>query len=245
MSVTIETSDLNRIKSILAYPSINQIILTDLQISDLIITPVLEQYFVKFPIKVIEEKSLASGTENMFDFPDTETYGVCDVRVVGKEFFSGGGNSFWNLIYYNQNGITRGGSGTYGVRGYNPNQIRQTRMMQQQANATYANQFTTSSRIDKANRKLYVFSESTGRVNVTWAKWSQNFNKVMLDYKNDVIELCQAGLVEHLANTAGVIQTNTDISINSGDLKTLAESLRAKVKEKWDSIPDVILIRMA
>lgn len=248
MAITISTSDLNRIKSVLAFPSATQILLTDDQIKELIIRPVIEQYYTKFPIKTIEEKTLTSGTENSYDFPDLFTFGALDVRVVGKDLYSGSGNSFWSLAAYsNQNATMRGngGGGAYGVKGYNPSQIRQSRMMQRQADATYANQFTISSRVDKVARKVYVYSEASGRVNVTWAKWSEDFNFVMFEYKNDVIHLCQAGLCDHLANTAGIIQTNTDISINTGDLKSLAEDLRSKVLEKWDGIPDIILIRFS
>jgi len=242
-TATISDYWLNHVKKAIAYPSVDNIILTDDEIKSYCIYPALREYFTKFPIRSTTEHQISTSTDTDVDFPDNDTFGVIDVRIVGKTYLDGGGSSFWDLVAHNQRGIFPQRGGAYGVSRYNPGGRAQAVELSILAANSVANLATTHIRVEEENNKVVIFATSSGKANVTWAKMSEDFEDVRFVYKMDVIRLSQAYVKEQLADTAGLINTNLEVDIDSDTLRSEAKELREEIKEKWDSYPDIIIIR--
>jgi hypothetical protein len=240
----ITTSDLQQIKKVIAYPIADDLLLTDEQIKSLILKPELDRYFRKFPIKTINEYQVSLNSETPIPFPNIGTYGVVNARLVGKDKMTATGTSFWDLVAYNALGLNTRHSGMYGVRGFNPNALRQMTIQKRAEIATLTNMGTIALRVDQANRILYAYSSIPGRVNVVWASASNDFSKVSFEYKWDVIQLCQAGILDHLADASSMLENASEVNINADALRARANELRTAILDEWKAIPDVVVIRM-
>jgi len=243
--VTIDDIWLNQIKKIIASPMIDSLLLSDEEIKDLIIFPCLQKYFVKFPIR--QEYQGAINGEMIIPFPDDYTFGVLDCRVVDIGLLPGSGTSFWDLILFANTtsvGSSMKGIGAYGVKGYNPSGLLYQRDTERQKFKSQQNAYTTiKSRVDIENKQLIVYSSMTGALNITWAKYSNNFNAVMIERRDDVIKLCQAELLDHLVDSASILSdSGLEITINTEALKSRAQDLKELVQTRWDSIHDILLL---
>lgn len=250
MPILIENKYLNQIKVCLAFPKEDNLLLDDSQIKELCVEPALREYFTKFPIR--ETQSVYKGTDSSVTvpFPDNYTFGVVDCRMVdvGNTTF-GTGSDFWNIVAFNTFGggnvTTNGKYGSaYGQPNYNPNGLLETRELYRNRMKSNQNQYTTIKFIPDFNkREVYVYSNQCGNVNITWTKFSEDFSSVKFQYINDVVDLAKARLMNHFADTAGIItDSNLEITINVDALTSKATELRDKVIEKWSAIPDVIYI---
>jgi len=242
--ILISNTYLNQIKSVLAYPSSSNILLTDSQIKDLCIAPAMREYFTRFPLKQFEEYSFSE--QLILDFPDSSTFGVLDLRVVEKGLLASTGTSFWDVIRYQLTGINLSG-GTYNQRYYNPNGLNYQKLTQLQQMQSLNNAFMNFNfNVDYENKKVYIYGNSSGKVNITWAKYGNDFdNQVKYNFKNDVIKLAQAKLLYHLADTASIVSdSNLELSINADALKARASELETKILEKWEQYPKVLVLRM-
>jgi hypothetical protein len=240
--VTIDSVWLNQIKKIIAAPMVDSLLLSDEEIKDLIIFPVLQKYFTKFPIK--EELQMSINGEMFIPFPDEYTFGVLDCRVVDIGLLPGSGTGFWDLVLFtNTNSMSSSmkGSGAYG---YNPSGLLYQRDVERQQYKSQQNQYTTiKSRVDITNKRLIVYSSMTGSLNITWAKYSNNFDSVMFERRDDVIKLCQAELLDHLIDAASILSdSGLEISINIDKLGERSEKLKEYVKERWDAVQEIIFL---
>jgi hypothetical protein len=247
MSIVIEDQYLNLIKKVIASPMVSTLLLDDEEIKDLCIFPALQRYFTKFPLR--EEYQTSINGEMSVAFPDDYTFGVLDARVVDIGLLPGSGTSFWDLVIFQMSTSTTAtikGVGAYGVKGYNPSQLMQQRDMERYRFKSQQNMYTTiKTRVDTENRRLIVYSSITGALNITWAKYSDDFANVKFERRDDVIKLCQAELLDHLSDSASILSdSGLEININIDALKTRATDLKEKIQEKWDAIPDISFIHM-
>lgn len=244
-NVIIDDSDLNLIKKVLAYPQVDNLLLSDEQIKTLIIPFVLRNYFTKFPLLVENTYSVNSETE--INFPDEYTFGVVDARVLNTGFSLPSGTSFWDLIRFNMfqgNDIVT--KSTYGQNKYNPSALKQTNLLSLYQAQSIKNTFTSvSTRVDNVNKKLKVFSSIAGTLYVVWAKYSLNFNDIRYERKNDVITLCQAELLDHLADATSILSDSTlEININSDAIRSRASELKESVYERWNEEKQIIFLHV-
>jgi len=243
--VSIDTIFLNQIKKTIGWPDIDKLLLDDDQIKDLIVYEQLQNYFTKFPITMEHSENIMG--EKILDFPDEFVFGVLDCRVVDVGLLGGVGGTFWDMAAsqaISNTYMTNGRSGAYGKQRYNPSGLLHQVDHQRQMLKSRQNQYTTiKSRVDYPNRKLYVYTSSPGKLNITWAKYSNDFNDVIFERKNDVIYLCQASLMMHLANSAAMLNdASLEVTINFEYLKDQADKIKEEVFERWSQIPDVILV---
>jgi hypothetical protein len=183
MSITIDIKYLNQIKKVLAFPGVDELLLNDTQVKELIISPVLEQYFTKFPRRAEETRQI--NGEVFIPFPDDQTFGVLDCRVTDIGMVGGTGGSFWDIIAFQTSGgsISVNGTGAYGRKNYNPSGLLYQKDMQRQKFKSQQNTYTTiKSRVDIDNRQLICYTSISGQLNITWAKYSENFADVRLSY---------------------------------------------------------------
>lgn len=240
--VSISNDWLIQIKKALAYPKIETLVLSDDEIKQLAVFPAMTQYFIKFPIK--ETVEMYGQDLLTVPFPDTYTYGLVDCRVVDVGTIGGTGSSFWDIIAYQRMGVS-GNMKSYGKRGFNPNSLYQERINQQYAMKSQMNLLATIKfQVDYPNRQVIVYTSTTGKVNITWAKYSTNFEDVLFQRKFDVIKLAQSNLLDHIADTFGIISDGSlDVNINVADIRTRAKELRTEVEEKWIQFPTVIILK--
>ena len=245
--ILIEDNYLGLIKKVIASPMVESLLLDDEEIKDLIIFPVLQKYFTKFPLR--EEYQTSINGEMSVAFPDDYTFGVLDARVVDIGLLPGSGTSFWDLVMFQMstsNTATIKGVGAYGVKGYNPSQLMQQRDMERYRFKSQQNMYTTiKTRVDLENRRLIVYSSITGALNITWAKYSNDFSTVKFERRDDVIKLCQAELLDHLIDSASILSdSGLEININIEKLSERSSKLKEDIQTKWDAIPDISFIHM-
>jgi hypothetical protein len=245
MSILINTTYLNEIKSVLGYPvETGEFLLTDTQIKDLCIAPALRHYFAKFPKVVQSETQIAYSSELFIPFYDDDTYGLVDARITHQEYqdVSGGGfNSFLYLAAYNNQTYKK----NFGVKGYNPNSLSQATLTSYQALKSRAvMERTIRIHVDLPNRQVIATSNRTGKLLITWAQSSNDFEDVKYNYIKDVIELSQGHMLKHAARTLGIFQNqNMPVNINFDFLNSEGDALLTKIQEKWDQIAGILLIK--
>jgi hypothetical protein len=241
--ITIETKDLILIKKVIGYPKVNKILLTDEEIVDLCIEEPLRKYYNKWPKEVEAQYSIGT-TPLTVPFPDDQTYGVKSIAIVGKSGTATGTNDFWNIVKWQQvTGYKL--TGSYGVKGWNPNGLRQTYFDKLQQTNTLENRLNTQDyRVDRNNRQIIVTTSTNGWLDVIWGKYDLTFSNIKYERKTDVIKYCQVELLRHLADTVNLI-SDSDLSVtfNPDDLRAKAEGIEEKLNEAWDSIPDVVYLR--
>lgn len=246
MPITIEDKHLNQIKKVLAFPDVDNLLLDDNQIKDYCIAPALQKYFTKFPIKEMTSTPMGSGVELTIPFPDTYTFGVVDARITDIGMIGGSGGAFWDIVQFQafQSNAIRGKTGAYGKRNYNPSALQQATENKRHQYKSYQNAYVTNKiTMDYDNRQLLAYSSSSGRLNITWAKYSDDFSKVRYERQQDVIKLCQAELLQNLVDSSDIlVDSASEITINVDALKDKAEKLTESVMEKWNEWPDVIYI---
>lgn len=245
MAVTISEDNLKLIKTRLAYPSADKILLTDAELKAYVIKHALDDYFVKFP--KISEAVYTITNESEIDFPDSNTFGVLDVRIVGKGYTSVSGGSFWDLVLLQCMGITEPyNSSMYGskIRGYNPSGLRQTRYMNQMVNDSTTNLATYKYRVNQNERKLYAYSSLSATLNVTWALWSEDFSDVHFQFKWDIIKLCQAYYMQYIADSSGLISDSTqEVTIDVERLSENSKQILEEIRDKWNEYPSALILR--
>lgn len=239
--ISITQDWLNQVKKEVAYPKLETLVLTDDQIKEFAVFPALTQYFIKFPIKTtIEQYNTDLAT---IPFPDLYTFGLLDCRVVDMGTIGGTGSSFWDILAYQRMGVL-GNTNVYGRRGLNPNGLYQQRLQLMQAMKSQQNLLVTIKFIvDYPNRQVQVYTSTTGKVNITWAKFSNDFEDVIYQRKFDVIQLAQANLLDHVASVFDKITDGTlDVNINVENLRNRATKLREEILDKWMAFPAVVLL---
>lgn len=242
--IKIHNKYLEEIKDLTAFPIVDNILLSDNQIRDLCIRPAFRDYFTKFPIELPESQSI-NGTEIVIDFPDVFTYGVTDIRIVGNPDSADGSNFFDIYKYQIMGGAGGSGSvgGAYGIKGYNPNSLLQERLSTMQANQSMKNRLTTVKyRVDPNTKKVHAYTNTSGKLNITWAKYSNDFESIGYTKINDVLKLCKANLLEHLGMSSSMIDDGSEINVNSDILIDTAKEMREQVFEKWNEFPDIIVL---
>ena len=242
MSVQITEQRLRQIKSALGFPiEDDKFLLDDEQIKEFCIEPALRKYFSKFP-KIIQDDYMVSAGSNLnISFYNDDTFGAVDARLTNTEMSGVGGlNEFLYTYSYNQTFS----SSNFGRRGYNPNSLSQANKTAQQALRTQAKMHRAiRTRVDYNERQITVFSNTSGRLLIYWALYSNNFDEVKYNYIEDVLNLCKGYLLTHAGGTMGIFQnTELPIEIDVDFLMSRGNEMIEKVEERWEQIPGIVLI---
>jgi hypothetical protein len=242
----IQISDewLHQIKKGIGYPDIDTVLLSDDNLKTLIIRQALYEFFTKFPYRVYTTYQIT--TESVIDFPDVKTFGVIHCGIDGKGYTKNSGSSFWDLIYWNQLGINNRTANAYGSRvpWFNPNSLMQSRYQNITINKTMINRGTFKYRVDIDAKKLYAYSSLSAILDVTWAKYSNNFDDIPFQFKFDVVKLASAYAKLHLSDTMELAEDSAvELKIDTATLKEKGNEQRQQVYDKWDQYPGVIVIR--
>lgn len=238
---------LNQIRKVLAFPEVDEILLTPDQVKEYCAMPALTRYFTKFPIRIKQQISVADA--GFVNFPDysadlREVIGVTDLRFVNKDGSSGNAD-LWAIVRYQQMGGTRGlrGVGGYGTK-FDFGGGVAAQIAQKQKYDSFQNLNTYNAEMLWHERKIKYYSEVPSALVIEWALSSLNFDDVRPQRRLQVIQLAQAELLWHLARTTGIIEdSNLDQKVMSGDLRSEAERLHKEVMEDWNEEPDPSMVK--
>lgn len=213
---------------------------TEEQIKSYAIYPALRKYFSFFPIK--SRKGVTVTGEFSVPFPDEETFGIVDARL--NTSYSTGKKSdspFINqLLYSSKRGSY--GAGMYGTQNDYDMDVAQhylrseTRASIDTNKAFYVN-------VNEDERKLEGYTNITGELVITWAKFKPDMNAVTFTRRDDVIKLSKAYFYRMLSMLFGLQEDNIDVSFNYSMLEDRANELEEQIITKWNEHSKVVLLR--
>lgn len=247
----INDSHLSLIKSVLAYPVVQDVQLSDEEVKMYAVSPAMYQYFLKFPMQDFEQV-VQETNEVEISFPDDNTIGVLDVRTVGKTGFGqrqGNSSDFWQVVRFNQQ-FTGNRLRSLNYRGnnmFNPNGLRYNFIAERQMIDAMTNNLETFRHIVNYSKKsISVYSSVVAQLLIVWAKTSNNFNDIKPTQLLNVIKLSQAYLLRHLSYLGSMLNDNSsEKQINTDALNTNAERLENEVYELWREFPDIVALRVS
>jgi hypothetical protein len=232
-----------RIMTAMGYPIVTEeeLGVTREQIEDLLILPALKNvYFKWFPKQEFDSHRIT--TQFDIDFPDEFTWGIIDLRLNTNPYWatqktgnplinemsikisSGGYNNMWNS----------GNDYGYSAAEYSQRALRQSVV------DTYKGFKKT---IDYKNRKVTGYTNVSGELSITWAKFSYDWADVDFRFEEDTIKLAQSYVLQYFGQIRNQINTNNADELDGGDLIDRAETLYSEVMEAWRGYPKVTILR--
>jgi hypothetical protein len=240
--LTIDEEDYNEILSSVGYPVITE---DDLGVSEefikntLILRPLKNVFFKWFPI--LERQQVSIGTSFSINFPDENTFGVTDIRLVPP----GSGTSRTGNPLINEAIIKVRSGGYYNKWGtgndYGYAQVYETERARVQS-AVSINK-SLKKIVDYTNRKITGYSNITGELSITWAKYSDDFNDIPHKYKEDVIKLCQSSVLRYFGMLRNQSTSNLPTELDGTEFIDRADELYDDVMTKFKQYSKVVLIR--
>jgi len=233
-----------RIMTCMGYPIVSE---TDLevtrdQVEDLLILPALKNiYFKWFPVK--EEASYQVNSTFSVDFPDEQTWGVLDLRLNTRPYYSTikTGNPLINDLNIRQ-AESRGYANMWNTgNDYGYSEVYYAEKARRQSITDTYKGFKKT--IDYANRKVTGYSNITGQLSIIWAKYSLDWASVDFRFEEDVIKLAQSYVLHYFGSLRNQISTSSPDDLDGGELISRAEELYEEVTEKWKNYPKVVLLR--
>ncbi len=246
--IMIEEESLQEIYSIFGYPRVN---LEDIKlfgaedIRRFAIAPSLRTYYKYFPKEEIQTIRVSSQqVQGVVDFPET-ALGVSDVKFVNSQdtelYHSGGTNGG---AFFTHRSIGRGGAGRYGSRyGYGRQAIQSTVEMSLDVQSNIYKSFYWNP--DFTERTFTYRVTNSGYIEITWALWDFNFDKVRLEQYDNLIKLCQAEILLYWARILEKVTPDLPVEFDSDSLRDEGEEFKKDVLEKWQGHTKAVMMRGA
>lgn len=246
MSVNIPEDILKRVLKVVGYPIVtiedfttNNMTLDDLR--EIVLRDGLAEYFSWIPAKSVNEYNI--GTTFEIDFPDEETYGVIDYRVILYQNSAVGrtGSVFLDAVTTNQYGSTYGG-GAFGTK-YNYD-MQISRSWERLSRQSVADEMKTLRvNVDTVNRKITGYNSWPGKLNITWAKNSTDWDAVPSQHQQIAIKLMQSELLSFLGQTRAQLEDDSPAKFNWETMVDQAEKLKEECIDYLKNIPKVCVLR--
>ena len=241
--ITIEDQVFKQIMSKLGYPltSIADFPINESDLKDLYIWQAMREYWKWFPIPYEQEFTIGNRFE--IDFPDTETFNVLDVRLNTNVPQTGMTGLVSSDPFINVQSIQRiGTSGRYGTP-YNYQDTTTYFYRRAELQAIKNSQNAFRPKVDITNRKLIGYSNLTGRITITWAKYSYDFGDIPFQRIDEVVKLAQAYIAEGFGNVINLQSTDLPNNLDGDFLSTMANDYKEEVLTKWKGMTKVAIIR--
>lgn len=243
--ILISDNDFNDILTEVGVPYLLQ--LEDIEIPESVMkntlfANALRYFFNFFPIT--DEKDYTVSGSFKIDFPDESTFSAYNCQLNNNSINAGGSLYSQSKIVNAQN-WSQSNSGIYGGRGYDY-QMRQANIMRRtEAQSYISNDSAFKVTVKEAGRYVEGYTNITGRLSITWAKFSNNFDDIPFRFKDDVIKLCKINLLRALAMIRGqMAEAGTSGTFNVDLFKDRADTLEEEVKTKFKQFSKVALQRM-
>lgn len=241
-TITVPDNIYQRILTCIGYPIVQEsdMGLTEDQILDLLILPPLKNVYYKwFP--VLERKDYDTAAQFEVDFPDEQTFDVIDIRLVWQGVGGVGktGNPLLDQLNIKVKGQSRNKWDTGNDYGYT--QVYYTE--QAYSRARIQNVKALKQWIDYENRKVKGHTNATGKISITWAKWSNNWSGVRFKFEEDVIKLCQSYILQYFGNLLNQGTGDLPTELNGDQMIDRAETLYDEVMEKFKQYSKIVILR--
>ncbi len=242
MSVTISEANYNEILTMTGYPivGVSDLGLTDEQIKTLLIFPAMRTYFRYFPIRSDVEYQIGEAIFSI-DFPDALTFGVIDARLNTARYR---GLSVTGSPFFNAQNIAIGNKrmGKYGTKNnYDFYIVKIMENMERQSTIDMNKAFRIV--VDENNETVSGYSNVSGRLSITWAKYSEDFSYVSFNKFDDVKMLAQANILEYFGMLRSQQTTDVPNSLDPRIFLDKSEEMRDKVMTKFKEYSKVIMLR--
>lgn len=225
---TIDSEDLEEIKSALGYPLVSQLDWgtgTDDYVKKYIVRRVLRTYYTYFPIK-IDTTNVVSGPFEI-DYP-TDPYIFRKLR------------HFFNYKQINYNTMSPFTLQTLIMqRGrYIPSEIGQREMSEvfnRISTAESLMDYTQAFMIEDypEERKIKGSTTLSGTLTVQWAKRSINFSNIYYNHKEDALQLGKAYLLQESGRLRSQAQVQSKVSIDVSRMVEDGLRWEAEISAKW------------
>ncbi|MDA3854774.1 MAG: hypothetical protein PF569_00845 [Candidatus Woesearchaeota archaeon] len=245
MALTISQSDYEYVLSILGYPLIDPTTVSlpynQTTIENYAILPAMKEYFKWFPIREIQSIAIGAGAEGIVEFPDDFTYSVVhhaftsQADTLGNNYPSG--NPF-----VTQMSVMKSSYSSFGTRyNYGMNSITGSLKSADdvQRNSNRITRFDT----DETNRVVTYFCNEPGYVDIEWAKWSEDFNKIPWNKQKEVLELAQAETLLWVVRVLSQSNPELPTEFNYDDMRTEGEDIKKRLLIKWKEYTKAVAIR--
>jgi len=237
--MTISDSDYQEILSEIGFPvvSLETLEFSKEHIEDNFIFPAMREYFTWFPLKAVESVHI-SGNFSL-DFPDEFTYGVVDARIATGMAGVRSDSPFLNEVLIKQR---TGSMGMYGTP-YDYGMMDASYMERSYKQAQMNYQRVKRLDIDENNRVVTGYSNITGELVITWAKFSDDFSSVPFRRKTEVINLAKSNVLRGFAMLRGQFNSDINVEFNADVFERRAEDLYEKTMNKWKRLTKVAISR--
>jgi hypothetical protein len=240
----IPDSALKRILADLGAPILNaaeDLLIDDVIVKDLFITPALQMYFTYWPLKLKEEYQINGQTD--IPFPNDQVYGVSSTRVaLMQQTAQFGNNPFVNEVIrrqvasFNSYGRTPYGRDPYMTAG--------TLVKEQTEQLSYISLRKAGNfNVDLSGRRLWGFSNVTGNLIIDWAMWSKDWADIKFEHESDVISVCKIFALRFVGGIRAQSDPNTGVTADGSSFLERAKELEEEiVNSRWRGrVPVVVL----
>lgn len=208
--------------------------LTEADAIELFVWPAMQIYFSFYP-KILKSTYPISGAVNIA-FPDPLVYGVANARVALN---STGQLTSYNPLHYN--GFRQAVSA--GRRG-DPYNTPDVRIAEESAAMSLISLRKAGNfDVDTEARTLTGYSNVTGQLIVSWAKYSESFSSVKFIHQQDVIAMARANALRFFGMLRNQQDPNSGVALNGEQFITRADQIEEKITEKWHMATKVVVLR--
>lgn len=209
------------------------------QVKSLAIWPAMKSYFRHWPIRNVKEYAV-SGNFSL-DFPSEKVFNILDARLnTNVPIGSNTGDPFVNMMNITQIGGSR--NGMYGTR-YNYDITTAYHMSRAEKNAMINSQSAFRVFVNEPLRKLEGYTNSTGKITVTWAEYDFDYDKIAFSKIDEVRDLAKAYLMRIMGNFFSLQTSDNVNSVDAGFLLDRAEELEKEILDRWNNIVTPVIIR--
>jgi len=240
-NINIDDRHINEILSEVGYPvlTLEDIEISVDQLKEIVIIPVLREFYSWFPITTFNEYSVTSTFA--IDFPETNIFGILDARINTNSL--GGGAVTSNPFINEQFAYNRIRKQRYGTR-YDYNLEIADIMVRAQRESELNSIIGKRIDVSIMNRQVTGYTNVVGRLLIEWAHWDENFENIQYTKQDEVIKLCKARLLRVMAMIRGQQNSDTPVQFDAALFLDRAKELEEEVKEKWKDYSKVVVRRM-
>jgi len=247
MSLVIPDEIFKRVLKSMGYPivrieDLSNGLMTEQEFKDVVLFDALHEYFSWFPIEDKQEYSVTTTFD--IDFPSEDVYDVVDYRLVtyGNSYAGRTGSPFLDAVQINSGSSSFAGRGMYGTPyNYGMNIAYSYERMARQS--VIDRNRVVQAKINYRDRKITGYTNVSGKLNITWAKTSEDFSDVLYQHQTDVIELMKAETFLYFGNLRNQIAGTTDADLDGSDLVSQGTEMKTAVLEKFKSKPKIVVMR--
>lgn len=205
----------------------------------LIVLPTMREYYRWFPRR--EYYSIDVSSNFSVPFPDNYTFDALDARINTSTGTSPRrtANACVNARNYSQKTFSGGYYGTPYDYHISTSYIYENQAYQSTIN--YAK--NTRVVVDREERVVTGYSNMASKLNITWAKFGDDFDKIPYTRIGEVIKLCQANWLEWLYLLRGQQNSNLPVEWNYDLFQEISDKYREEVMNVWRKFTKVAVIK--